>query len=136
MKQLTLKNPWAALLMQRRKTIHFFGVGSKYRGPVVLVAANQVSVLRDWDMIAQPGCAVALLALTNVRQATIADEVASWTTLPVKRSYAYEFKVSHVLHATPMRKRAVGFRDIGADDLADVASRNPDVQILGKKGNY
>ena len=91
MKAISVKQPWASLIANGRKTVELRSWPITYRGPLVIVAS--VSAERDalarFDIDDLPrGATVAIVDVVDVRPAHASDEAAAMVT-PERGEYAW-----------------------------------------------
>jgi hypothetical protein len=70
MKALSVKQPWASLIAQGKKTIETRSWPTDYRGELLIVSSR-------FPAIEPAGCAVAVVNLVDCRPMTRADEAAA-----------------------------------------------------------
>lgn len=78
MRCLVVRQPWAELIACGRKTVEVRTWTTHYRGPLVILAAARVDAsphAQRWPGVGSNalGCAVAIVELNDVRQATPRD---------------------------------------------------------------
>ena len=89
MKALSVRQPWARLLSEGRKTIELRSWKTNYRGPLLICAALRphAAGVETWGDGLR-GCALAIVDLIDVRTAIPADADAA-CVVPEPNSFAW-----------------------------------------------
>jgi len=94
MRLLTVQQPWADLIADGRKTLELRSWTTKYRGPVLILAAMGVTRHEhSWPVSARRGLVVAEVVLLDVRVATQSDEAGA-CLLPPSGSFAWHIRLT------------------------------------------
>ena len=96
MKALSVRQPWASLIADGKKTIELRRWKTAYRGPLLICAsANKQGR-------GPKGVAVATVNLVDIRPATTADESAACCT-PGNDEFAWIFENAHPVTPFPVK---------------------------------
>lgn len=77
MKALSVKQPWANLILIRKKTIELRSWRTNYRGPLLICAGSRLDPRGSAFESGPVGRAIALVELVDVRPAVARDESAA-----------------------------------------------------------
>ena len=95
LKALSLKQPWANMIVSGEKTIETRRWSTKYRGPLLIVSSKAPN-------IPPAGCAVALATLIDCRPMTRADEAKACCSI-YPGAYAWVLRDIRPLRPFPVR---------------------------------
>jgi hypothetical protein len=121
LKALSLKQPWANLIVSGEKTIETRVWGTPFRGRVLLISSKQ-------PKIEPAGFALALADLIDCRPMTKCDEVAARCEIYPK-AVAWVFANVSAIEPFPM-KGQLGLFDVEIPENQLVARRPPRQQSL------
>lgn len=112
MRTLTIKNPWAGLIAEGRKTIELRSWQTRYRGDVVICAGRAFDQSGAvWGPRGLAGHALCVVSLVDVRPATIEDADAACQTTEWDPSKWFAWVLSDVRVIVPIPvKGALGLR--------------------------
>jgi hypothetical protein len=115
MKALSVKQPWASLIMSGRKTLEIRGVAIKYRGPLAICSSQ----LPDKEAVARLDCSGPLgvflgtVEVVGCRPFTVADERQALCGVdPTRKLFAWELADPQKLRIPPPVKGALGLYDL------------------------
>ena len=98
MKALTVRQPWASLIAQGKKTVELRTWATKYRGPLLIT----VSAKKHGDH--PTGCTLCLVNLVDCRPATRSDARAACCN-PAQDEYAWLLADATPLQQLPIKGR-------------------------------
>lgn len=107
MRCLSVRQPWAQLIAQGRKTIELRTWATRYRGPIVIVAGKARGGPRaaDWRDVDGPrGAAIAIAELVDCRPARRSDARAACTA-PEDGEWAWVLRDVQPIAPVPQRGR-------------------------------
>ncbi len=102
-KALSIRQPWANLIVSGEKTIETRVWATPYRGPLLLLSSKKPD-------ISPAGCAVAIAELVECRPMRVEDEVAARCAI-YPNAVAWVFKNVRPLDPFPMKGR-LGLFDV------------------------
>jgi hypothetical protein len=115
MKALSVKQPWASLIMSGRKTLEIRGVAIKYRGPLAICSSQ----LPDKAAVARLDCSgplgvfLGLVEVVGCRPFAVEDErLALCGVDPQRKLFAWELQCPRKLATPPPIKGALGLFDL------------------------
>lgn len=115
MKALSVKQPFASLIMSGRKPLEIRGVPTKYRGTLAICSsrtADKAAVAR-LDCSGPMGVFLGTVQLVGCRVFTRADEPKALVTCdPARQRYAWELSDPQKLRIPPLVKGALGLWDL------------------------
>lgn len=117
MRTIVLRQPWASLVLEGRKTIELRTWTTKHRGPVLIVAGKGVDndAAREHGWRSGPrGVAICIVDLVDVRIATTNDESDAGCRPDVTREFAWEIRNPRPVRQIPMLGR-LGLYDVDVD---------------------
>jgi len=113
MKALSIKQPWASLIAQGKKTIETRTWKTNYRGPLLICASKKPTIHN-----LPTGCAIALVTLIGCRSMQVEDANAAQCEL---YDHAWSWMLSDIRPIVPFCVRGLpGLFDIGINDSIQV----------------
>ena len=108
MKALSVKQPWASLILRGQKTIELRSWSTRYRGPLVIVASRGP----DWHALARPGAldgprgvALAQVDVVDVRPASLDYDAAEALSDPMPGDFAWVLARPRALERVAVKGR-------------------------------
>ena len=118
MKTIVLRQPWASMVLEGRKTIELRTWTTKHRGPVLIVAGkgvdNEDARRHGWRG-GPRGVALCVVDLVDVRPAILDDELAAGCRPDAAREFAWELRNPRPVRQIPMLGR-LGLYEVEVDD--------------------
>lgn len=102
MRVLSVRQPWASLIASGRKTIELRSWGTKYRGPVLILAGSAI-----WRGTEHPigplGVSLCIVDLLDVRGVTSADADAACIVPPEGFAFAWLLGNARAVRQMPVK---------------------------------
>lgn len=117
MKTIVLRQPWASMVLEGRKTIELRTWITKHRGPVLIVAGKGVDAAdakRHGWRNGPRGVALCIVDVVDVRPATLEDESAAGCRPDAAREFAWELRNPRAVRQIPMIGR-LGLYEVEVD---------------------
>lgn len=115
---LVVRQPWASLIAEGRKTIELRSWSTSYRGPVLILAGSVVWRGTEYP-IGPRGVTLCLVDLVDVRAATPEDEAAACLTPPESFGFAWMLRDARPVRQVPVKGK-LGLYAAPDDLLAEV----------------
>ena len=118
MRTIVLRQPWASLVLEGKKTIELRTWQTKHRGPVLIVAGKGIdhadAKRHGWSN-GPRGVALCVVDLTGVRPATSSDETSAGCAPDTTREFAWCVSSPRPVRQVPMLGR-LGLYEVELDD--------------------
>ena len=102
-KCLSVRQPWASLILSGKKTVEVRTWSTKYRGPLVICASKFPKIS------SQPtGCAVCVVDLIDVRPITQDDAAAACCDVDPSREFAWVLSSPRAIPSLPFVSGRLG----------------------------
>jgi hypothetical protein len=114
-KALSVKQPWASLIMSGRKTLEIRGVRTRYRGTLAICSSRRADKAAEnrLDCSGPLGVFLGTVQLVGCRPFTVADESKALCGIdPARDLYAWELAHPEKLRIPPLVKGALGLWDL------------------------
>lgn len=108
MRTIVLRQPWASLVLEGKKTIELRTWHTNYRGPVLIVAGKGIDhadAKRHGWRDGPRGVALCIVDLVDIRPATLADEQSAGCRPDAAREFAWIVRNPRAVAQVPMLGR-------------------------------
>lgn len=95
-KCLSVRQPWASMILSGEKTIEVRTWSTKYRGPLVICASKSPKISD-----APTGCAVCIVDLIDVRPITHSDAASACCGVDPSREFAWILSSPRLIPSLP-----------------------------------